>query len=59
MRLLKSEEEYAVYYLPTDFQSPELFVPRKPLSDQAKRAGWQGFLYDLSKVPQGAFIRIV
>lgn len=57
--VLKSEEEYAVYYLPTDFQSPELFVPRKPLSDQAKRAGWQGFLYDLSKVPQGAFIRIV
>ena len=33
-----------IYYLPSELQSRELFVPRKPLSNTAKRAGWQGFL---------------
>ena len=27
-----------------------LYIPRKPLSRTARRAGWQGFLYDFSKV---------
>jgi Dam-replacing family len=33
----------ALYYLPADLQSPEMFVPRKPLTAAAKRPGWQGF----------------
>lgn len=28
----------------------DMFVPRKPLSNKAKRAGWQSFNYDLSNV---------
>ena len=40
----------AVFYLPTDHQLPAMFKPRKPLSSRAKRAGWQGFIYDLSEV---------
>ena len=40
----------AVFYLPADLQRPAMFKPRKPLSSRAKRAGWQGFVYDLSEV---------
>lgn len=50
---------YAIYYLPVDFQSPALFAARKPLSSQAKRAGWQGFMYLLDNLPAGALIRLV
>ena len=39
-----------IHYLPADLQSPDLFKPRQPLSSQAKRAGWQGFNYDLEAV---------
>jgi type II restriction enzyme len=56
--VLKSSTSHAIYYLPTDFQSPALFSARKPLSSEARRAGWQGFMYVLSAVPQGAFVRI-
>jgi len=28
-----------------------MFKARKPLSLKAKRAGWQGFVYDLSVLP--------
>lgn len=45
-----SGRKRAVYYLPVDLQKPEMFVPRKPLSKSAKRAGWQGFTYDLRSV---------
>lgn len=31
--------------------TPEVFEPRKPLSSTAKRAGWRGFIYNLTKVP--------
>jgi type II restriction enzyme len=31
--------------------SPEVFEPRAPLKDTAKRAGWQGFVYNLEKLP--------
>ncbi len=30
---------------------PGTYQPRKPLSEDAKRAGWQGFVYDLRKIP--------
>jgi type II restriction enzyme len=55
----RSPAVHAIYYLPTDFQSPALFSARKPLSSSARRAGWQGFMYVLRKVPDGAFVRLV
>lgn len=48
----------AIFYLSADAQTPEMFVPRKPLSDTARRAGWQGFLYDMRSV-KSALIRLV
>ncbi len=51
--------KYAIYYLPTDHQHPDMFVPRKPLSNKARRAGWQGFYYDLSVIPVGAMVRVM
>lgn len=56
---LKAGREYAIYYLPIDFQSPALFEARKPLSLTARRAGWQGFRYILDQLPVGAVVRIV
>lgn len=56
--VLKSSSACAVYYLPTDFQEAKLFIPRTPLSATAKRAGWQGFTYDLASLPTGALVRI-
>lgn len=40
-------KQRAIFYLPANKQRPNLFVPRKPLSETARRAGWQGFIYDL------------
>jgi type II restriction enzyme len=48
----------AIYYLSADVQGPKIFKPRQPLSAAARRAGWQGFLYDLASV-RSAFIRLV
>src|SRR5690349_13644417 len=31
----------AIYYLSADLQSPGMFVPRKPLSVTARKAGWR------------------
>lgn len=31
--------------------TPQVFEPRKPLSPSAKRAGWQGFILNLGKLP--------
>jgi type II restriction enzyme len=45
----KTSKKYAIYYLPADLQTEEMFVPRNPLASTAKRAGWQGYLIDLSK----------
>lgn len=42
-----SKSEHAIFYLSADLQNPDLFVPRNPLSNDAKRAGWQGFYYNL------------
>lgn len=49
---------YAIYYLSADLQEPAMFKPRNPLSATARRAGWQGFLYDLRAV-QDRFVRLV
>ena len=40
----------SIWYLSPDLQPTEMYLERKPLSATAKRAGWQGFLYDLSQV---------
>jgi type II restriction enzyme len=47
----------AIYYLSADVQKSDMFKPRKPLSANARRAGWQGFLYVLKNV-EAAFVRI-
>jgi hypothetical protein len=57
--VLKAPTGSAIYYLPTDFQNEALFLARKPLSIAAKRAGWQGFMYNLSAVPDGALVRLL
>lgn len=57
--VLKSPNGHSVYYLPTDFQSEALFTPRCPLSETAKRAGWQGFMYNLDAIPQGAMVKLL
>lgn len=56
--VLRAPSAHAVYYLPTDFQSPALFLARAPLSQTARRKGWQGFTYVLDSLPDGAFVRI-
>lgn len=56
--LLNPHMENAIYYLSSELQLPELFIPRSPLSETAKRAGWQGFIYDLSKVNSNSIVRL-
>lgn len=48
----------AIYYLPADLQDRSLFEPRVPLSKQARRAGWQGFVYRLDRL-KGALVRLI
>ena len=57
--VLVNEKKYSIYYLPVDYQDKEIFVKRKPLSKNAKRAGWQGFYYDLSKIDKNTIKRIL
>lgn len=56
--LMNSARKSAIYYLAADLQTEDMFVPRKPLSPQAKRAGWQGFMYDLRSV-EDRFVRLI
>ena len=39
----------AIFYLSADLQMPNLFRKRAPLSKTARRAGWQGFVYETKK----------
>ena len=48
---------YSIFYLSADLQNPSMFQPRSSLSAQARRAGWQGFIYNLRPV-QDRFVRI-
>jgi hypothetical protein len=54
-----SGRKVAIYYLSADMQRPELFVKRAPLSNTAKRAGWQGFYYDFRCLPKASIVRIL
>ncbi len=53
----KENKDHTISFLASELQVPEMFVPRKPLSDNAKRAGWQGFLIDTTKV-RDRFVRL-
>ena len=57
--VLRAGRKSAVYYLPTDFQQPAMFVKRAPLSETARRAGWQGFMYNLGALHQNALQRVL
>jgi len=52
-----SQKDYSIFYLAADLQEPRMFKPRSPLSPKARRAGWQGFTYDLRPV-RDRFVRI-
>jgi hypothetical protein len=52
-----ARSQYAIFYLSADLQEPSMFRPRSPLSAKARRAGWQGFIYDLRPV-SGRFVRL-
>ena len=43
-----SSRKRSVWFLPRDLQSREMFIPRKPLGPNAKRAGHKMFNIDLS-----------
>ena len=56
--VLKDENKYSVFYLPSDLQTEEMFIARKPLSSSAKRAGWQGYYFD-GKLIQNYITRLM
>jgi hypothetical protein len=55
--VLVAGSKRAIYYLAADLQKPGMFKPRKPLSQQARRAGWRGFVYDLNGFSE-SFVRL-
>lgn len=54
--LISPRGRQAIYYLSADLQPKCMFRPRAPLSNRARRAGWQGFVYDLTQVAPGALV---
>ena len=52
------KKQSSVWYLSADLQPKSLFKQREPLSPTAKRAGWQGFMYDIDAVAS-CFVRLV
>src|SRR5690242_2089970 len=56
--LVEPSKRFAIYYLAADLQLPSMFVPRKALSSAARRAGWQGFMYDLSTARERRLVRV-
>lgn len=42
-----AQDAFSIHYLSADHQDTDLFLPRAPLSVNARRAGWRGFYYDL------------
>jgi hypothetical protein len=45
-----------ISYLSADLQEPSMFIPRKPLSENAERAGWQGFMYHFNENQKRMFV---
>lgn len=56
--VLVARKAFSIYYLSADLQSPDMFVARRPLSITARRAGWQGFYYDLTVLPVGSVVKL-
>ena len=48
--VLKNDNRFSIWFLSKDNQNRDLFVPRKPLSENARRAGWQGFMYKIQDI---------
>lgn len=45
--------------IPKQFFTPEIIVKRKPLSENAKRAGWTGCNIDISNIAEGGKVFLV
>lgn len=56
--VLKKAKKRSIFYLPADLQSEKMFIRRKPLSPNAKRAGWTGYNIDGKEVSKFA-VRLV
>jgi hypothetical protein len=54
----QSAKKFAIYYLAADLQKPDLFRARSPLSKTARRAGWQGFVYETERA-KSSFVRLI
>jgi type II restriction enzyme len=52
-----THQAWSIFYLSADLQSADIFKPRPPLGPNARRAGWQGFNYNLGDV-QNHFVRL-
>jgi hypothetical protein len=48
----------AIEYIAADFLTPEMYVSRTPLGPEARRAGWQGFVYDLRKLDEHVVVQV-
>jgi len=55
--LVSARKKFAIYYLAADLQTPKLFKKRAPLSENARRAGWQGFVYQTRNIAD-RFVRL-
>jgi type II restriction enzyme len=55
--VLVNKKKFSIFYLAANLQKDEIFLPRKPLSAEARRAGWQGFMYNISKI-KNDFVRL-
>jgi hypothetical protein len=55
--VLVAGRRHSIFYLSADLQTSDIFKPRKPLSENARRAGWRGFIYDLSSAKEN-FVRL-
>jgi len=56
----KSGRLVRIDYVPAHIlqTSPEVFEPRNPLKETARRAGWQGFSYNLAKLPPVGILQV-
>lgn len=57
--LYKNNKEFSIFYLSADLQMPKMFIPRKPLSESVKRAGWQGYMINLETAADKSIVRII
>jgi len=55
--VLVSGRRHSIFYLSADLQNSQMFKPRAPLSQRARRAGWRGFVYNLVPV-HDSFVRL-